>query len=153
MKALDLMTSDPSTVTPRDSLTRAADIMRRIGVGAVPVVDSEATRTLVGIVTDRDIAIRCAANAHGAGCRVDRHMTPLPLWTALPGDDEYDVLQKMEKAQVRRILVVDTKGRLLGIIAQADIARKLGPRQPKTVDELLELVSAPACEVEPTAAV
>ena len=145
MKAIDLMTSDPFTVTPADSIARAAEVMRNVGVGAVPVVTADNAPYLRGIITDRDIAVRCVASHHDANCRVADHMTPMPLRTVFADTHQSQVLAEMENAQVRRILVVDTHGRLVGIIAQADIARKLGPDHPRTVDELLELVSAPAC--------
>ena len=147
MKAIDLMTPDPFTVTPGDSIGRAAEVMRNVGIGAVPVVTADNAPYLRGIITDRDIAIRCVAAHHGATCRVADHMTPMPLRTVFPDSHQSQVLAEMENAQVRRILVVDTHGKLVGIIAQADIARKLGPDHPRAVDELLELVSAPACPV------
>jgi predicted transcriptional regulator len=70
-------------------------------------------------------------------------MTAAPLHTANPTDDIHDVLRQMESAQVRRMPVVGLENRVIGIIAQADIARKLGPIEPKAVEELLESVSTP----------
>ena len=70
-------------------------------------------------------------------------MTAAPLHTANPADDVHDVLRKMESAQVRRLPVVGLEGRVLGMIAQADVARRLGPVEPKAVEELLESVSTP----------
>lgn len=148
MNASELMTPDPFTVTPDDSMARAAEVMRNIGVGAVPVVSSQKDLFLRGIITDRDIAIRCVAANHGTGsCRVADHMTPVPLHTVLPSAHQAEVLSAMETAQVRRLPVIDSAGKLVGIIAQADVARKLGTASPRTVDEMLEIVSAPACQI------
>lgn len=142
MHARDIMTQNPQVVTPNDPVERAAAIMRDRNVGAVPVVDDRTHRHLVGVLTDRDIVIRCVAPKHGAGCTVSDHMTHDRLDTVLPDDDVSKVLGLMERDQVRRIPVVDADNRLEGIIAQADIATKLGPSQPLKVEGLLERVSA-----------
>jgi CBS domain-containing protein len=71
-------------------------------------------------------------------------MTPLPLQTVRPEEDVHEVIEKMERAQVRRIPVVNAQGELLGIIAQADVANRLGPSEPREVEQLLERVSAPS---------
>lgn len=142
MKARDIMTAGPMTVVPNDSVRRVADVMQVMNVGAVPVVEDSQSRLLRGIITDRDLVIRCMAEGHIPMCPVREHMTPLPLETALPDDDVQAVIEKMERAQVRRIPVVTTEGVLVGIIAQADIATKLGPSAPEEVEELLERVSA-----------
>jgi CBS domain-containing protein len=117
--------------------------MRNIGVGSFPVVQDQDSRLLIGMITDRDLVVRCMADAHGPSCTVWSHMTPSPLQTVELGDDESLVIEKMKRAQVRRIPVVDADNRLLGIIAQADVARKLGPTEPQIVDEVLEKISAP----------
>ena len=143
MKARDLMTSDPFTVSPTDTVIRAAELMKNIGIGCLPVVDAE-SRVVVGIITDRDLTVRCLVRGHSAYCRVENYMTTAPLITVAPNDDETAVLERMERAQVRRVPVVSADGKLVGIIAQADIARKLGPAEPQTVDEMLERISAPS---------
>jgi CBS domain-containing protein len=142
MKARDLMTSDPFTVAPADKLSRAAELMRDIRVGCIPVVSKPGGSELVGIITDRDIAIRCVARAHGSSCLVRDHMTAAPLQTVTPDADVSDVVARMERAQVRRIPVVSDDGALLGVIAQADLATKLGPTEPLKVEEVLERISA-----------
>ena len=124
MKARDIMTSDPYVVTRAEPISRAAEIMRDLDVGIVPVVDNPTSRRLLGVITDRDITIRCAANKHDSGCAVADHMTGNDLHTVRPDDDVDTVLQMMSKEQVRRIPVVDSKGRCCGIISAADIARR-----------------------------
>lgn len=142
MNARDIMTADPFCVTPTDTVRRAADVMRELDVGAVPVVDEILNPVLRGVITDRDITVRCVAEGHSPACMVRDHMTAAPLQTVPPEADVAEVIQLMEKAQVRRILVVKPDGTLAGIIAQADIALKLGPKYPATIEELIERISA-----------
>ena len=141
MNARDLMTSDPFTVTPTDTVARAAEVMRDLNIGCVPVVEDPAVPVLLGLITDRDIAVRCVARKHGATCVVRDHMSKMPLETVSPEADSAEVVRKMEEAQVRRIPVVDQSGVLVGIIAQADVATKLAPQEPFIAEELLEEVS------------
>ena len=141
MNARDLMTSDPFTVAPTDTVARAAEVMRDLNIGCVPVVEDPAEPVLLGLITDRDIAVRCVAQKHHATCVVRDHMSKVPLETVGPEADSAEVIRKMEEAQVRRIPVVDQSGVLLGIIAQADVATKLAPREPFIVEELLEEIS------------
>lgn len=143
MKAKELMTSNPFVVTTGEPLSRAAEIMRDVDVGLVPVVDSLASMRLLGVITDRDIAIRCVAKKHDASCTVADHMTSINLDTVLPDDDVDTVMSLMERDQVRRIPVVTDEKRLAGIIAQADIVSKLGRKNPGRVEEVLERVSTP----------
>jgi CBS domain-containing protein len=144
MKARDIMTPNPSVVTPDDLISRAAEIMRDHDVGLVPVVDDRSRMTLEGVITDRDIAIRCVAQHHDTRCRVRDHMTADHIDTVSPDVDVRDVVNKMEADRVRRIPVVDERNRLQGIIAQADIARKVGPSDPALVEEVLERISQPS---------
>jgi CBS domain-containing protein len=143
MNARDLMTPDPRVVTAEEPISRAAQIMRDLNVGCVPVVDDPAQMRVVGVLTDRDLVVRCLAERHFRDCKVGEHMTAVALDTVAPGADVADVVALMERDQVRRILVTD-RGRLVGIIAQADLALKQGPLQPLVVEEVLERVSAPS---------
>ncbi len=143
MKARDLMTTNPSVVTPNDPIARAAEIMHDLDVGLVPVVDSTSSKHLLGVITDRDITVRCVAKQHGSGCSVRDHMTKERLDTVRAEDDASKVISLMEREQVRRIPVVSDDNRVEGIIAQADLARKLGPKEPLKVEEVLERVSVP----------
>jgi CBS domain-containing protein len=148
MKAREIMTGAPMTVTPRDTVRRAADVMRELNVGAVPVVEDRVTNMLRGIITDRDITVRCTAEAHASTCLVKDHMTAMPLQTIHPDEDVTRVIEKMERGQVRRLPVITPDGVLVGIIAQADLATRVGPTQPRQVEELLERVSAPSVPME-----
>ncbi|HEX6534597.1 MAG TPA: CBS domain-containing protein [Gemmatimonadaceae bacterium] len=143
MRASDIMTPNPRAVTPGDTTRTAAGVMRDLDVGAVPVVADLASMRLEGVLTDRDIAVRCVAAGHHDRCRVEEHMTSGPLATVHPDDDVADVLALMERERVRRVPVVTDGTRLTGIIAQADIAMRLGPNEPRVVEQLLERVSEP----------
>lgn len=144
MKARDIMTSDPFVVTGDDPISRAAEIMRELDVGLVPVVDNRSDMRLQGVITDRDITVRCTAGRHEPGCVVRAHMTPGPLATVTADTDLVNVLARMGEAQVRRLPVVDHVGRVIGMIAQADLATKVGPNEPTSIERTLERISAPA---------
>ncbi|MHB1073391.1 MAG: CBS domain-containing protein [Gemmatimonadaceae bacterium] len=144
MLARDAMTANPVVAIPEETIARAAEIMRDFDVGAVPVVADRQSLRLVGMLTDRDIAVRCLAAHHTGSCRVRDHMTTGALVTADPGESLEVLVARMERAQVRRVPVLRPDGRLLGIVAQADIATRLGPESPAAVEELLERISVPA---------
>ena len=141
MKARDIMTTDRiEAVTPGDSLQDAARRMRDADVGSLPVVDDLRSMHLVGLITDRDITIRHVAADHTADCRVGDHMTKGRLHTVSPDDDVTAVTSRMKAEQVRRIPVVEDD-RLIGIIAQADIATEnVGDRE---TGEVVEKISEP----------
>jgi CBS domain-containing protein len=143
MKARDIMTPNPVVVTPDAPISRAAEVMRDLDVGIVPVVDDLARMQLAGVLTDRDIAVRCVAQRHDPTCLVRDHMTATHIDTVTPDVDISEVIAKMELDRVRRIPVVGENNRLVGIIAQADLAVKLGPKEPLEVEHMLERVSEP----------
>jgi CBS domain-containing protein len=140
MKARDIMTSNPECVTASDSIQNAARIMRDSDVGIVPVVDDESSRRLRGVITDRDIAVRCVAEGRDGNCRVSDLMSG-DLVTARPDDDVSRVMDRMKTEQVRRIPVIDDSDRLVGIIAQADLALD-GPSD-QAVGDVVEKISEP----------
>lgn len=140
MKARDIMTADPECVTRDDSLQRAAEIMRDVDVGAVPVVDDRTSKRLVGIITDRDITVRHVAGDNNRDCRVGDHMTSGRLFTVSPDDDAERIIERMKSEQVRRIPVTEGE-RLVGIVAQADVATE-GFSDEET-GEVVERISEP----------
>lgn len=134
----DLMTPEPITVRPDDSVQHAARLMDELNVGALPVCDGD---QLLGIVTDRDITVRAiAAGLHPAITAVDLVMSDrvrsCTLWQS---PDE--VLQQMAAVQIRRLPVLDDDARLVGIVALGDLAA----RHPSaTVEDALRRISTPA---------
>jgi CBS domain-containing protein len=122
MKAREMMTPDPEVVTPEDPISRAAGIMRDRDVGSVPVVSDTESMSLMGIITDRDIAVRHVADAHTKDCTVAAHMTRDDIETVEENEDSATVLAAMRRREIRRMPVTNKHGKLLGVIAQADIA-------------------------------
>jgi CBS domain-containing protein len=141
MRARDIMTHEPACCTPDTPAAEVAQLMRENDCGAIPVVDGEDSRTLVGVVTDRDIALRGVGEGRNPDVPVGELMTPSPQ-SCSPEDDVHDVEQLMMRKQVRRVPIIDAAGHLVGIIAQADLARKLGNEQE--VGELVEHISEPS---------
>lgn len=139
MKAKEIMTKRPKCVTPDTPLREAARLMKEQDVGVLPVVDRDGSDRLVGIVTDRDIAIRHVAEGHdSSSCPVREAMTS-NVRTAREDDDIDHVMDLMGKEQVRRIPVVDERGDLVGIVAQADIVRDA--RDDKKAERTIEKIS------------
>ena len=140
MKIQDIMTKDPSCVTADASVREAAQVMKREDVGIVPVVDERSNRQLVGVVTDRDIAIRCIADGKDGTCRVRDVMSTDDLATCNENDDVDNVMDAMRTEKVRRIPIVDERGSLVGIVSQADVLRKTSDtdRAGKTVERISE---------------
>jgi CBS domain-containing protein len=122
MKAHEIMTSKPEVVTPQDPISRAAQIMRDKDVGLVPVVRDTSSMMLEGVITDRDVAVRHVADCHTSDCSVASHMSREHISAVDQSDDVQTVMATMERAEVRRVPVTDKNGKLVGIIAQADIA-------------------------------
>lgn len=142
MKARDIMTPKPFVVLPDDHVCKAAELMRYENVGAVPVVQDPAHPRLVGLITDRDITIRCVARGHHDTCFVRDIMTPAPLKTVLPDADVSEIVNLMESCEVRRIPVVSDDGVLIGIVAEADLAVKLPSAEALPVRKRVKQYSA-----------
>lgn len=141
MKIQDIMTRDPATVTPDATVREAAQIMSREEVGIVPVVAGSGDNRLVGVITDRDIAIRCVAEGRDSSCKVRDAMSSGELTTCDQSEDLDVLLQAMRTEKVRRIPIVDERGSLLGIVAQADIVTKAHDTQ--SAGQTLEGISQP----------
>ena len=141
MKARDLMTKNPECVTREDTLQRAASIMRDSDIGAIPVVSDNGSKKLVGIVTDRDIAIRHVAEGHTGDHTVGEVMSSGHVASAREDDDVNRVMELMREHKVRRIPVVGSNEEVIGMIAQADLARDA--RDESEVERTVEKISEP----------
>ena len=137
-KIADVMTDRPRAVTPQTSIREAARLMDQEDVGALPIVDDSAR--LVGIVTDRDIAIRAVARGHDPEQTSVAEVASEEVYALTPDDDLDDALQTMAQAQVRRLPIVVRENELVGMISQADIARV---SKEKTTGDLVEAISKP----------
>ena len=136
MKVQDIMTGEPRSLTPDCSVREAAQLMKDINAGVIPIVEAD-SKKLVGVVTDRDIAIRVVAEGKDADCCISDVMSAGNIATASPSDDVDRVMETMSREQVRRIPIVDERGSLVGIVAQADIVRKADDRKAEhTVEEI-----------------
>src|SRR5690349_2599092 len=120
MKANQLMTASPRCAATDDSAKFVAKLMRDNDCGAVPVTDQDGR--VVGIITDRDLAVRALAEGKGPDATVGELMTSTPACASID-DDLREVEKLMSDNQVRRIPVLDAQGRCVGIISQADLAR------------------------------
>ncbi len=125
MNCEDLMTKDPVCCVPGDSVQKAAQLMKAEDIGPIPVVADEKNKTLVGILTDRDLALRVVAEGRDAGSTTVQDVMTTGAISCLANDDLRKALYAMERYQVRRIPVVDENEQIIGIIAQADIATRL----------------------------
>lgn len=142
MRASELMTPNPSCCTPDDTVQTAARGMKAADCGCLPVVDDVGSRHLVGVVTDRDIAIRALADGLGPDTRVRDVMTANPACCG-PDADVREVERIMADRQVRRVPVVDDRDCCVGMIAQADLARHEREVDDHEVRQTLERISEP----------
>jgi CBS domain-containing protein len=133
----DIMTADPVAATKTDKVTELAQKMRSADVGLIPVVDNLYSNKLLGVVTDRDLAVRVIADGKDvAETTAEEVMTSSPI-CCLPDDTVATVTNLMANHQIRRVLVVDEFGRMVGIIAQADLARQIDAQTTgKVVEEI-----------------
>jgi len=121
-KCNEVMTKKPVCCLPDDFVSEAAELMKKEQVGSIPIIEDEQTRKLVGIVTDRDLTIRIVAEGLDAkSTKVETIMTRNVV-TCSAEDDLQKAVDTMSKHQLRRIPVVDEDHKILGIIAQADVA-------------------------------
>ena len=117
----DIMTSDPCTIDAEKSVAYAAKMMRDEDVGLAPIVEGD---KLIGMLTDRDIAIRVVAEGKNPDQVTAREVASQQVVTIDPQQDLDEALRIMAKHQVRRLPVVKEDGRLVGVVAQADVARE-----------------------------
>jgi len=138
-KCSEVMTSKPVCCLSNDTVATAAKYMKVGNVGSIPVVESEQNRKLLGIVTDRDLAMHIVAEGRDAKTtKVGAVMTGNVV-TCLAEDDLQKALDAMATHQLRRIPVVDTENTLVGIIAQADVATRVD--EPEKTAEVVREIS------------
>jgi CBS domain-containing protein len=117
----DAMTSNPRSIQPSTTVTEAARLMKAEDVGSLPIVDGD---QLVGMVTDRDTVIRVVAEGKDPQSTTVGEIASRDLVTVDPEQDLDEALRLMAQHQVRRLPVAEEDGRLVGILAQADVARE-----------------------------
>jgi CBS domain-containing protein len=135
----EVMTSNPVCCLPDDMVIEAAQLMRSKNIGSIPVIKNVETRRLVGIVTDRDLALRIVAEGVEAQSTTVEAVMTRTVITCLTDDDLQKALDAMADHQLRRIPVVDNDNVLVGIIAQADVATRVD--QPEKTAQMVREIS------------
>ncbi|HET6846142.1 MAG TPA: CBS domain-containing protein [Anaerolineales bacterium] len=138
-KCSEVMTSRPVSCMPEDVVARAAKLMKVGNIGSIPVIQDEKSMKLVGIVTDRDLAMHIVAEGRDPkSTKVGAVMTG-DVVTCMADDDLQMALDAMGSHQLRRIPVIDSAAKLVGIIAQADVATRVN--QPTKTAEVVKEIS------------
>ena len=139
MRVRDVMTKGAECITPESSLQQAAQKMKNLDVGPLPVCEND---RLVGMVTDRDIAVRAAAEGRDPkATRVRDVMTPDVVY-CFEDQDVEEAARQMKDKQVRRLVVLNRDKRLVGIVSLGDLALETGDEH--LAAQTLEHVSRPA---------
>ena len=128
----EVMTSNPCTIDADKTVAYAAKMMRDEDVGIAPIVEGQ---RLVGVLTDRDIAVRVVAEGRDPEQVKVTEVASRDLVTLDPQQDLDEALRLMARHQVRRLPVVEEDGRLVGVVAQADVAKDADTRQTGEVVE------------------
>ena len=134
-KISELMSSNPCAIEADKPVAYAARMMKDEDVGLAPIVEGD---RLVGTLTDRDIVTRVVAEGRDPQSVAVREVASTDLVTIDPQQDLGEALQLMARNQVRRLPVVEEDGRLIGVVAQADVAREAKDKQ---TGELVEEIS------------
>jgi CBS domain-containing protein len=138
-KCRDVMTKDVVVCTPENTISEVARLMKTEDIGPVLIVDNEQSKTLVGIVTDRDIVLKVIADGHDPKTtRVGEFMSK-KLVTCYADDDVETAMKSMAQFQLRRIPVVGENMQLIGIISQADVATRVDA--PEETAEVVREIS------------
>ena len=138
-KCSEVMTKNPVCCLPDDLVTKAADLMKNEHIGSIPVIENEETKKLIGIVTDRDLTIRIVAEGLDAKTTKVETVMTRKLITCRAEDDLQKALDAMSENQLRRIPIVDDDNKILGIIAQADVATRVD--HPKKTAAMVKEIS------------
>jgi CBS domain-containing protein len=134
-KVREVMTDRPRCVTLDTPISEAASLMETENVGSLPILEGE---ELAGMITDRDIVVRAVAKGKDPRGMPVREVASRELVTVYAEEDLSNALTKMASEQVRRLPVVDEDNRLVGILAQADVALEA---KEKTVGAMVEEIS------------
>jgi CBS domain-containing protein len=143
-KCSEIMTKDPVCCLPNNLVSKAAELMKSKNIGSVLIIDNKPTPKLIGIVTDRDLALRIIAMGRDAkSTRLEEVMTH-DVVTCRDEEDLQRVLNLMSDYQVRRIPIMDDNDKLVGIISQADVATRVD--HPEKTAELVREISQSASQ-------
>ena len=140
-KCSDVMTKNPVYALPDDTVEKVAQLMKKEDIGPVPVVDNDRNKTLVGIVTDRDLALEVVAEGRNPQTTKVEEVMTRKLITCNANDNVESALKAMAQYQLRRIPVVENGNKLVGIISQADVATRVD--EPEKTAEVVKEISEP----------
>jgi CBS domain-containing protein len=146
MQVKDIMTENPQSTTPEMNLVHVAKLMQECDCGAIPVVQDDKARKPVGVITDRDIVVRAVAEGKNPSqTKVKESMTKEAV-TIYPDETLERCAALMKEKKVRRLIVVDGSGKLIGMVVQAQLAT----HAPKEVTgQMVQEISQPAPELVP----
>lgn len=139
MKCNDVMTKNPVCCLPDDDVVKAADSMKRLDIGSIPIVETLESGKLVGILTDRDLALKVVAEKRDLETTKVKEVMTSKVVSCHMDDDVQKAMDAMAENQLRRLPVVDSGNRIVGIIAQADVATRLD--QPVRTAEMIKDIS------------
>src|SRR6266511_3114402 len=131
----DVMTSNPCTIDADKDIAYAAKMLKDEDVGIAPIVEGD---QLIGVLTDRDIAIKVVAEGKDPKSTTVREVASTNVVTIDPQQDLDEALRLMAQHQIRRLPVVEEDGKIVGILAQADVARQADDAK---TGELVEEIS------------
>ncbi len=140
-KCKDVMTQDPVCCLPTDTVSKAAQLMKDENVGSIPVIEDVQTMKLIGIVTDRDLALQVVAPKRDASTTLVEDVMTYEVITCRAGDDVQKAVDAMAQHQLRRMPVIDSDQRIVGIISQADVATRV--EKSEEIAEMVKEISQP----------
>jgi CBS domain-containing protein len=138
-KCSDVMSENLVYSSPEDTVSHVAQLMKKEDIGPVLIVDNEDSKRLVGIVTDRDLALKVVAEGRDPQTTKVEEVMTRKVITCRADDDVENAMKAMAQYQLRRIPVVDKDDRLVGIISQADVATRVG--EPERTAEVVREIS------------
>ena len=142
MNCKEVMTDNPVCCLPNDTVSQAARIMRREDIGPVPVINDDQSKQLIGIITDRDLALKVVAESRDPIHTKVADVMTSTIFVCRDEDDVSSAISAMEEYQIRRIPVLDDNGRIVGIISQADVATRI--REQNRTGEVVQEISQAA---------
>lgn len=139
MKCNEVMTYNPLCCLPTDKVDQIARLMQAENIGPVPIIENRDSKRLIGIVTDRDLALKVVGAGLDPKFTEAEEVLTRNVVSCLEDDDLQKALEAMAERQLRRIPVVDTANQIVGIISQADVATRIN--RPEATAEVVKEIS------------
>jgi len=138
-KCSEVMTKSPAYCLPNDIVSKVAQLMKSKDVGPIPIIENEQTKRVIGILTDRDLALKIVAEGRDPKSTKAEEVMTRKVVTCRVEDDLQKALDAMSEHKLRRIPVVDNNNGIVGIIAQADVATRVN--QPEKTAAVVRGIS------------